>query len=575
MFVDGHGLQRLKLRDLRKVTHHHDELVVSGESVSVRGKLAVDSAQIKAFFADVQTLRKRREAGLEAIITSAFNLHPPRVESQAPPVSPAPIEAPVLQPASEIPGFQLGLSTPVQELSAPSPRVEAPRTPPLETPASVTPPVTSSTPPSAATEPWAETPRVPKPNPRVATPVQKESLPPPKANPRVTPPVSAPPSTPAARVDPPPRTAPLAESTKAPEVVPSSSPAPRHDEPVMPFEVASPVPQLTKLPEAQSSEPEPRLTPSSKSSTPPPSVPRPQSDSTPRIAPSTTKPTSSKSKPATTPNRSPRALSAPKRSAPLTLPKFNPEGVNAALRRVGSGINSRVAAGGERVASRVRNSIAWDGLRRHMLAVLIDGAAVLLIAWIVTRIVGGRELETLLRFPSTVRLDTGLLQSLKDLLPAIIASALTAVLTSVAVGAAYMLGFALSLLRGTPGERVMGVEVTDVSGAPVTIAALGARYAVNVMLFIAPGILGLLPTLVSLSGPATTLRSTLTLFGFSVWVGVVLLLLGQLPVFGGRGQTLAEYLSDCKVTPQPKLEVKPLRPLKAKGDGRAARDNQV
>jgi RDD family len=217
----------------------------------------------------------------------------------------------------------------------------------------------------------------------------------------------------------------------------------------------------------------------------------------------------------------------------------------------------------------------WEGLRRHMLAVLIDGASVFLIAWIVTRFIGGRELETLLRFPSTVRLDAGLLQSLKDLLPAIIASALTAVLTGVAVGAAYMLGSALTPLRGTPGERVMGVQVTDVSGAPVTIAALGARYAVNVMLFVAPGILGLLPTLVSLSGPAASLRSPLTLFGFSIWVGVVLLLLGQLPVFGGRGQTLAEYLSDCKINSAPKLETKLPRPVKAQGEGRAARDSQV
>jgi hypothetical protein len=261
----------------------------------------------------------------------------------------------------------------------------------------------------------------------------------------------------------------------------------------------------------------------------------------------------------------------------LTLPKLNPEEFNAALRRVGSGINSRVAAGSDRVATRVRNSMDWDGLRRHMLAVLIDGAAVLALGWIVTRYLfsftGGRELETLLGFPSTVRLDTGLLQSLKDLLPAIIASALTAVLTSVALGAAYMLGAAISPLRATPGERFMGVQITDVSGAPVTIAALGARYAVNVMLLIAPGILGLLPTLVSLNGPATTLRSTIALFGLSVWVGVVLLLLGQLPVFGGRGQTLAEYLSDCKAHPQPRLET--TRPLPAKGEGRASRDSKA
>jgi RDD family len=366
-------------------------------------------------------------------------------------------------------------------------------------------------------------PRVPKPNPRVAKPVEKETLPPRKSNPRVINP-STPQDASIRTVEPPASNTPRVKpSPNAPESVHSrmdapSTPRARPITPMPAIEMtASPGREVSaaRLARDASKSPKPASNPLSKS-------PRASAKPVPRATPTTS-----------------RLPSLPK-------PAFKLPNLNAAMAAVRSRIEANTAASTARDRRKPRAVASWDLLRRRLIASLVDAVAVLVLGWLVTRFVGGRELETLLRFPNSARADLGLLQTLKDLLPAIISSSLMSVIVSILVGAAYFVGFVLSPLRGTLGERVAGVETVDVSGAPPTLMALAARYAVGVMLLIAPPILGLLPTLVALNGQTATLRTTMSIFGFSLWVGGGLLVIGQLPVFGGRGQSLNEYLSDCK-----------------------------
>ncbi len=568
VFVDADGLQRLKLRDIRKVTHADGELMVSSsERVMVRGAFAVDSPQIKAFFADVQSLRQRREQGESAALESAFS---PAALNVA-----APKPAPEVKAAPEIPGFSLGGSAPLEAASVPPisslpapiqpgrlepvktvipPQLEpvpapipAPVPEPTKTPEAASPPpkLEPQTAPAFVNDFLAVQPRVPKPNPRAGLTTQKESLPPPKANPRVSPPEPVRP----ASAQPVARAKPMAAELSTPEprsVAPVS--APPVPAPPVPTPAAQAEPKRTAQPQQPARASEARLTPATKPEVTP-AVPRrtaPQAEPTPRA-----RPVGGPSKLASKP-----AVKRPDFSALMKSAQAGAAtGLKAAQERAAGGMKAAQARG----APKLLPDLDWLFLRRRFLAGLIDGLAVLVLCFIVTRFFGGRELETLLRLPGEARLDLQLLNSIKDLLPPIIAGALTAVLAATVVAGAYFVGLEVSPLRATPGKRLMNLQIVDVTnGRAATAAGLGARFFVKLLLLVVPPMLGLLPTLVSMNGPAVGLRGALGLFGALTWVGPIALLAGQLPLYGGRGQSLADYLSNSlvKSAPKPRAEAR-------------------
>jgi uncharacterized RDD family membrane protein YckC len=476
------GVQRLDLREIRKVTHLDGQLVVSGDERVLRGAFPVDGADLKAFFADVQTVRKARGA-------------PSMLESRFKPV----VSAPVLSSA-EIPGFGFGLaaSEPAPLSSAPPPepaRVPPPSAQAAPSAAQPDSPPLEPQPPSAPdpalldADAFFGATRPAKPNPRAGLAPQREQLPPRKADPRAAPkpntpePVAPPPSVPAAL------------ETPAPNLASSPSPT-------------SPTPVVAR--------PEPA--PSPAVSAPPPAA-RTQDTSSPRPVPE-------------------RRAAPPKaRSAPsqVKLPAFD----------------AKAVAG--RIANRARGQLERAGTRgrqalRRLGASVIDLLVTAVLIWAVTRFVGGRELESLLEMPGQSQLDLGLLARIKDLLPLYISGALNAALAATAVGLVYALASEMSPLRATPGKKALGLRLETLTGARPSPAVIAGRTLVSAMLMLVPVVLGLLPTLLALNGTPTALRSTLQLFGISVWVGVVAFLIGLLPVWGGnRDQSLSDYLTDCRV----------------------------
>ena len=232
----------------------------------------------------------------------------------------------------------------------------------------------------------------------------------------------------------------------------------------------------------------------------------------------------------------PRRVAPALPSVKLELPKFD-------LTAIRQRLQGRLA----RQTPNVRFNL------RRAAASAIDAALSLALMWGATRIIGGRELETLLRLPNDTRADLSMLESLKDLLPLFIAGALSGVLAALAAGLLYAVIAELSPLRGTPGRHLTGLRLGLLSGARVTPAVVAGRYLVKAMLLLVPSVLGLLPTLLALNGPAIALRSSLQLFGYANLAGLIVLLIGQLPVYGpGRAQTLADYLTDCIVRDAPK-----------------------
>lgn len=461
VFADALGIQRLTLRDIRKVTHVEGHLVVTSSDQSIRGVLNVESSELKAFFADLQTLRKQHDAGSAQSLESRFK--------------PVPLEKPGSSPL-EIPGFSVGLSAAPAEVI--SPRV-APATSPVE------PPRVEPSPTLAPLEDLLQyQPRPAKPNPRANLRAQREELPLPKPNPR-------------------------AAVQQTPTPTAPSVPAP-------PFETSqAPLSAPPREPRAIALEPSPQTS-------------RAAPLETPRIA---------------APNK-PRAdvLAQPRRVAPV-LPNFKLEPPKVDLPAVWQRLRGRLTQ-------------ASPDLRFHLrraAASAIDAGLSLALMWIATRIIGGRELETLLRLPSDTRADLSMLESLKDLLPLFIAGALSGVLAALAAGLLYALIAELSPLRGTLGRHLMGLRLTLLSGARVSPAVVAGRYLVNAMLLLVPVLLGLLPTLLALNGPAIALRGSLQLFGYANLAGLIVLLIGQLPVYGAtRAQTLADYLTDCIVRDAPK-----------------------
>jgi uncharacterized RDD family membrane protein YckC len=475
VFVDNHGLQRLKLRDLRKVTHQHGELVVSGEGISVRGTLGVDSAQVKAFFADVQALRKRREAGLPALVTSAFSpaswrettkplpetLEPPLAQSSVPKMeaaslerprpdepTPAPINPVHIAPSDEIPGFQLGLSATSTPARPPEPPLRPSRAEPVPPPpptarASTLTPMReapSLEPSASVVSDLLSEPRVPKPNPRVAKPVEKESLPPPKANPRVV----------------------AVARTGDNEAMHERSLAPQ--------------------------------------------------DGTPHV---------------------PTVARVTSRS--LQKPVMDWQALGKQAKVVVSGINFGALEGW-------RNWLNWDGFRQRAMAGSFDGAVFFVLSWLVTRFVGGRDLESLLRMPSLPS-DSASIEITRDLLPVAVALGMSSLLACIALGIAYFVVLPLGPWRATLGERLVGLQVVSLKNALPKPLELAARFGVNLMLFITPPMFGLFLTLLSLNEPTNVLQARLTIFESATWVGVISLIVGQVPIWG-RGQSIGEYLSD-------------------------------
>jgi uncharacterized RDD family membrane protein YckC len=552
VFVDANGLQRLKLRDIRKVTHADGELMVSSsQRVMVRGAFAVESTQIKAFFADVQSLRQRREQGESAALESAFSPEALRLATPKP--------APEAKAAPEIPGFSLGGSAPLEAaLIQPVPIEPVPIEPskpvipaklepvPAPIPTSVqTPRREPQTDPAFVDDFLAVQPRVPKPNPRAGLTTQKESLPPPKANPRVSAPESVRPiSTQPMPTQPMPtqpvaRAKPLTPELSAAE--PRSAPPVPAPVPIVPAPPAQVEPKRSSQPQQTARAPGAGPAPATKPEVTP-AVPRrtaPQAEATPRV-----RPVGGSSKPASRPTVKRPDFSALMKSAQAGAATQ----LKVAQERAAGGLKAAQARG----APKLLPSLDWDFLRRRFLAGLIDGLAVLVLCFLVTRFFGGRELETLLRLPGEARLDLQLLNSIKDLLPPIIAGALTAVLSATVVAGAYFVGLEVSPLRATPGKRLMNLEIVDVTnGQAATAAGLGARFFVKLLLLVVPPMLGLLPTLVAMNGSAVGLRGALGLFGALTWVGPIALLVGQLPLYGGRGQSLADYLSNSLVKDRP------------------------
>jgi uncharacterized RDD family membrane protein YckC len=543
VFVDRRGLQRLKLKEIKKVTHVSGDLVVTGDAVTIRGAFPVESDTLKAFFADVQTLRKRREKGLEATIHSVFS--PPgttKPQLEPPSESREPVAASKPQ---EIPGFSLGLS-PALEAALPAPVKPA-------APLQVTPPVAAVSAPTPAPEPsvpptpraaelddWS-LPRTPKPNPRAGLAPQRETLPPPKPNPRVVP------VQPVSPVEAPPIEAKAAEPMPEPfKDVPFSTGMNSSQTVASTLEPAIPAPllesPLASIPQLEPSRPA-RATPSS-SEIAEPTMPKPQavargtevqkeSRPIPKSKASTSRPNATSTRPATP------KFTAPKLVAPkIDLPKLD-------TARFTEHLKARTLEGLKN--AQTKGALLW----RRIGAGAIDAALTAALMWLVTRFIGGRELETLLQLSNSARADIGLLNTLKDLLPLIIAGALSAVLAATAVGLLYNAGAELSPLRASVGKRALGLQLRSVQGGAPTLMATSARFLMKAMLVLVPAVLGLLPTLLAMNGPATALRSTLQFFSLSVWVSWAALLIGHLPIYGGRGQTLPDYLTDCIVKPAP------------------------
>ena len=128
IFADALGVQRLELIEIRKVTHVEGHLVVTSSANSIRGVLNVSSSELKAFFADVQTLRKQRDAGATLALESRFKAvaseQLPRFSSEKPLISPleqtgsSPLEKPRVA-ALEIPGFNVAIGAATAEVIAP------------------------------------------------------------------------------------------------------------------------------------------------------------------------------------------------------------------------------------------------------------------------------------------------------------------------------------------------------------------------------------------------------------------------------------------------------------------------
>ena len=504
IFADALGVQRLELREIRKVTHVEGHLVVTSNANSIRGVLNVDSSELKAFFADLQTLRKQRDVSAAPLLESRFKPAPeqlPRLPLEKPLISPlektgsSPLEQPRAVPLEkpspaplEIPGFSVALG-------AASAEVIAPRVPPAPIQA---PAVAQAVPaePSPAAAPIEDLlqyqPRPPKPNPRANPQIEREQLTPPKPNPRAA--VTQPPAAP------PPQPTPSPASTPERPAAAPEQPRPQ-ERPAEPLEKISAVP-LEK----------PRPAPLEKTAPAPLYKPR----AVPLEQPQAPIP------------KKPRVAAKPRVS--LDFP--------ALLK----GLQGRLAQ-------------ATPDLRfnlRRAAASAIDGVFSLILMWGATRIIGGRELETLLRLPVDTRADLNMLISLKDLLPLFISGALSGVLSALAAGLLYTLVAHLSPPRGTPGKYFLGLRLTLLGGARVTPAVLVGRYLVNAMLLLVPSVLGLLPTLIALNGPAIALRSSLELFGYANLGGLIVLLIGQLPIYGPqRAQKLADYLTDCIVSDAP------------------------
>ncbi len=502
VFADALGIQRLTLRDIRKVTHVEGHLVVTSSDQSIRGVLNVESAELKAFFADLQTLRKQRDAGLAQVLESRFNpasLETPGTASLETPGI-ASLETPIpAQPV--IPGFSIGLSNAPAEVLPP--RVEPiPATnpaPPSE------PPLVEPPPTLAPIEDLLQyQPRPAKPNPRANLHAQREELPPSKPNPRAA----------VQQI-----TAPTAPGVPAPPF--ETSQAPVNVPPPEPRAIALEMPRVTEQPKDRPAALEmPRAAPLEKTGLPPLEKPRSAAPNQPRTA----------------------ALTQPRRVAPA-LPSVKLELPKLDLNAVGQHLRGRL----ERQTPALRFNL------RRIAASAIDAALSLALMWGATRIIGGRELETLLRLPNDTRADLSMLESLKDLLPLFIAGALSGVLAALAAGLLYAGISELSPLRGTPGRHFLGLRLILLSGARVSPAVVAGRYLVGVMLLLVPSVLGLLPTLLALNGPAIALRSSLQLFGYANFAGLIALLIGQLPIYGAtRVQTLADYLTDCIVRDAPK-----------------------
>ena len=468
IFADALGVQRLELREIRKVTHVEGHLVVTSSANSIRGVLNVSSSELKAFFADVQTLRKQRDAGAPPLLESRFKAGAseqlPRSSLERPLISPLeqtgslPLEKPRVAPL-EIPGFSVAIGAAPAEVIVP--RVAS---------AAVPTPVAAPSPIAAPVEDLLEyTPRPPKPNPRASRLSEREALPPSKPNPR------------AAAIQPP--AAPALEPTPA-------TPTAR---PVVPLE---------------------------KTGSSPLGKPRSAAPNNPRAA----------------------ALKKSHRVAPA-FPSVNLERFKLDLPALGQRLRDRLELQTPDLRFKLRRAAASA----------IDAVFNLILMWSATRIIGGRELETLLRLPVDTRADLNMLESLKDLLPLFIAGALSGVLVALAVGLLYAVVSELSPLRSTPGRHLMGLRLRLLGNARVSPAVVAARYLVNAMLLLVPSVLGLLPTLFALNGPAIALRSSLQLFGYANLVGLIVLLIGQLPVYGPhRTQTLADYLTDSIASNTPK-----------------------
>ena len=517
IFADALGVQRLALHEIRKVTHVEGYLVVTSSTNSIRGVLNVSSSDLKAFFADVQTLRKQRDAALVQPLESRFKPAPLEKLGIAPLEKPnsSSLERPIPAPA-QIPGFSMGISAAHAEMISP-------RVAPAAVPATRVQPIPAESSPVPTAAPVEDLlqyqPRPAKPNPRANLRSEREELPPPKPNPRA-----------------------VVIQTPAPTV--SSAPAPI----VPPAEISQAlVNDLRREPRAAAFET-------------PPQTARAVPLDTPRVAPPSgagsarleKKGAGPLEKTGSSPLEKPRvAATSQPRAAVLTQP-----------RRIAPTLPSVKLE-----LPKVDASAVWQRLRGHLArqtpdlrfhlrraaASAIDAALSLALMWGATRIIGGRELETLLRLPSDTRADLSMLEPLKDLLPLYIAGALSGVLIALAAGLLYAVISELSPLRGTPGRHFMGLHLRLLSGARVSPAVVAARYLVKAMLLLVPSVLGLLPTLIALNGPAIALRSSLQLFGYTDLAGLIVLLIGQLPIYGPqRAQTLADYLTDCIVRDAPK-----------------------
>jgi hypothetical protein len=520
-FVSKDGAQHLDLREIRKVTHVDGVLVVAGDDSAICGAFPVDGADLKAFFADVQTVRKARGQStvLKTTLDSRFK---PRVA--------------IPGAASEIPGLGFGIASGDEALLSPAPNAgsstdlspaasmpapQASEAAPNPVSSSATPEPTPRAASAEALDPDAffGTARPAKPNPRAALAPEREALPPRKANPRANAVVPSPEAVtePVRDLPRPVGVEPL--ETKPEAVMPQATPS----------EPARLTPTKPTSPKTEASQEPPRAVPMQ-----PAPIPAPRLETT---APSTTQPArvappAPKPTPRSTQRTTPRALPKPPQ---VKLPHVDARAIG---QRIATGARSRLEAAGERGRFNLRRAGAS----------LVDLALTAVLVWAVTRFFGGREFETLLDLPAQSRLDLGLLNTLKDLLPLVISGALTAVLAATAAGLVYALGTALSPLRDSVGKKLLGLQLETLTGARPSPAVVAGRFLVKAMLLLVPGVVGLMPTLFALGGSATALRSTLGFFGISVWVGVAVLAVGSLPIWGARrDQTLPDFLTDCRV----------------------------